>query len=50
MAKQGKIILISGPSGVGKKTIIDLLRKNDGLNLYYSISYTTRNKRVLQKS
>ena len=28
MSKKGKIILISGPSGVGKKTIIDEISKN----------------------
>lgn len=45
MNKKGKIILISGPSGVGKKTIIDEISKNKDLNLVFSISMTTRPKR-----
>lgn len=40
-----KIILISGPSGVGKKTIIDTFINHAELNLAYSISMTTRTKR-----
>ena len=36
---------MSGPSGVGKGTLRELLMKNNELNLFYSISMTTRNKR-----
>lgn len=43
--KKGSIIIISGPSGVGKKTIIDQFINNDELNLCYSISMTTREPR-----
>lgn len=46
MSKKGKIVLISGPSGVGKKTIIDRIIANKNLNLAYSTSMTTRPKRV----
>ena len=42
---KGKIILISGPSGVGKKTILDEILHNKNLNIVYSISATTRPKR-----
>lgn len=42
---KGKIILISGPSGVGKKTILDGVTINNEFDLMYSISYTTRPKR-----
>ncbi|BDV02553.1 MAG: guanylate kinase [Candidatus Hepatoplasma vulgare] len=45
MDTRGRIILISGPSGVGKGTIIKELLKNDNLNLIYSISTTTRKPR-----
>lgn len=45
MNKKGKIVIISGPSGVGKKTIIEKLMKDANLNLVYSISMTTRKKR-----
>ncbi len=44
----GKLIIISGPSGVGKGTIINKLKEKyqeNGKNIYVSISYTTRNKR-----
>lgn len=42
MSKKGKIIIISGPSGVGKKTIIDQVINDKNLNLSYSVSMTTR--------
>ena len=41
--KKGKFIIISGPSGVGKGTICDVLLKE--LNAWFSVSMTTRNMR-----
>lgn len=43
--KLGKIILISGPSGVGKGTICEKLLQLKELNLSLSISATTRKPR-----
>ena len=43
--KQGLLIIISGPSGVGKGTIRRLVMRNKSLNLVYSVSMTTRAKR-----
>lgn len=48
--KKGKIFIISGPSGVGKSTIIKNLLANKKLNLFYSISMTTRTKREQEKN
>ncbi len=42
---KGKLILFSGPSGVGKGTVREIFFKNKDLKLEYSISYTTRKKR-----
>ena len=42
--KPGLLIVISGPSGVGKDTVIRRLREVDP-NLRYSVSYTTRKPR-----
>ena len=42
---KGQLIVLSGPSGVGKSTVIAELfgqRKN----IYFSVSYTTRQPRV----
>ncbi|MCD8383231.1 MAG: guanylate kinase [Clostridiales bacterium] len=43
-AKKGQIVVISGPSGVGKSTVISEVR-NQRQSLTFSISYTTRQPR-----
>lgn len=43
--KKGKLIIFSGPSGVGKGAIISKLFANKSLNLAYSVSMTTRKPR-----
>lgn len=42
---KGKVVVISGPSGVGKHTIFERILKFKDLNLAYSISMTTRKMR-----
>lgn len=43
--KEGLLIIISGPSGVGKGTIRRNVMGDDSLNLVYSVSMTTRARR-----
>ena len=40
--KRGLLISMSGPSGVGKGTIREKLMEDKSLNLFYSVSMTTR--------
>lgn len=40
--KRGKLIILSGPSGVGKGTVRLGLMNREELNLFYSVSMTTR--------
>ncbi|OQC11401.1 MAG: Guanylate kinase [Tenericutes bacterium ADurb.Bin087] len=47
--KQGFIVLISGPSGVGKGTLINSLLADKSLNLTFSVSMTTRKPRPNEK-
>ena len=42
---KGQLIVLSGPSGVGKNTVIAELM-GQRRNLYFSVSYTTRQPRV----
>ncbi|ABB15039.1 MULTISPECIES: guanylate kinase [Carboxydothermus] len=42
---KGMLVVVSGPSGAGKGTICQEIRKRNP-NLFYSISATTREKRV----
>lgn len=44
MEDQGQVFVITAPSGTGKTTIINIVRKNVG-DVGYSISYTTRKPR-----
>ncbi len=43
--KKGILVVISGPSGVGKGTVLKLLRERND-NIVYSVSVTTRAKRL----
>ena len=43
--KQGKLIVFSAPSGSGKTTIVRHLLGLENLNLEFSISATSREKR-----
>ena len=43
--KRGLLIIMSGPSGVGKGTVRLELVKDKKLNLFYSVSMTTRSPR-----
>lgn len=47
--KRGLLIILSGPSGVGKGTVRQELFKDESLNLAYSISMTTRKPRPNEK-
>ncbi|MFV0479094.1 MAG: guanylate kinase [Anaerorhabdus sp.] len=44
--KKGLLIVLSGPSGVGKGTVLKRVMTNPDLMLTYSISMTTREKRT----
>lgn len=43
--KRGLLIVLSGPSGVGKGTVLKEFINDPSLKLVYSVSMTTRNKR-----
>ena len=43
--KSGLLIILSGPSGVGKGTIRKRIMQDPSLNLIYSVSMTTRSIR-----
>ena len=42
MAKRGMLIVLSGPSGVGKGTVRKEIFSQEGNNFHYSVSMTTR--------
>lgn len=45
MSNKGRIVVVSGPSGVGKSTVVATLFSRGPKNLIKSISATTRSKR-----
>lgn len=46
MAERGLLIVLSGPSGVGKGTVRKAIFDSEGNDFEYSISMTTRKKRI----
>lgn len=49
MGERGLLIVLSGPSGVGKGTVRKALLENNGDRFEYSVSMTTRQKRHGEK-
>ena len=47
--KQGLLIILSGPSGVGKGAVRRALMENKDLDIVYSISMTTRQPRNMEQ-
>lgn len=47
--EKGLLIIISGPSGVGKGAIRQKIMQENSLNLWFSVSMTTRSIRVGEK-
>ena len=45
MNKSGLLVVVSGPSGCGKGTVLKQLIENDE-HVFYSVSATTRSPRV----
>jgi guanylate kinase len=45
---KGLLIILSGPSGVGKGTVRRVIMEDESLNLVYSISMTTRSPRNME--
>ena len=43
--ERGLLIVLSGPSGVGKGTVRKAIFESDDNDFQYSVSMTTRNKR-----
>lgn len=50
MSKRGMLIVLSGPSGVGKGTVRKAIFNQPGNDFQYSISMTTRNPRFGEKN
>lgn len=46
MSERGLLIVLSGPSGVGKGTVRKAIFESEENDFQYSISMTTRNKRA----
>lgn len=49
MSERGLLIVLSGPSGVGKGTVRQAIFENDDNKFKYSVSMTTRQKREGEK-
>ena len=43
--KKGLVVILSGPSGVGKGSVRKILMEDSSLDLHYSVSMTTRDPR-----
>ncbi|MBQ2700189.1 MAG: guanylate kinase [Clostridia bacterium] len=48
MTRKGMLLVVSGPSGVGKGTLCEMLLKNDE-TFHFSVSATTRSPRLFEK-
>lgn len=46
--KQGKLFVVTGPSGVGKGTVLNQFFKNNKNGVFYSVSMTTRKPRPVE--